>query len=77
MSASDTVRNARHGNHVGSSFHAAGVTGPVARLVDWYNNLPHMSLMDGKETPAEAYVRKQAPKGITTEAMGEDLHAKI
>ncbi|MBI1658851.1 MAG: hypothetical protein IS632_08810 [Thaumarchaeota archaeon] len=48
----------------------------MARLVDWYNSLPHMSLMDGKETPAEAYVRKQAPKDITTEEMGENLHAK-
>ena len=75
-SASNTVRNVRPGNPVGSPFHAAGVTDPVARLVDWYNNLPHMSLMDGKETPAEAYVRKQAPKDITTEEMKEDLHAK-
>ena len=49
---------------------------PVARLVDWYNNLPHMSLVDGRETPAEAYVRKQAPKDITTEEMEENLHAK-
>ena len=46
------------------------MTDPVARLVDWYNSLPHMSLMDGRETPAEAYVRKQAPKDITTEEMG-------
>ena len=45
-------------------------------MVDWYNNLPHMSLMDGKETLAEAYVRKQAPKDITTEEMDVDLHAK-
>ena len=32
-----------------------------------------MSLMDGRETPAEAYVRKQAPKDITAEEMGEDF----
>ena len=51
------------------------MTDPVARLVDWYNNLPQMSLMDGKEAPAEAYVRK-APKDITAEEMGKDLHAK-
>ena len=75
-SASNTVRNVRPGDHVGNPFHAAGMTDPVARLVDWYNSLPHMSLMDGKETPAEAYVRKQAPKDITTEEMGENLHAK-
>ena len=75
-SVSNTVRNVRPGDHVGSPFHAAGMTDPVARLVDWYNSLPHMSLMDGKETPAEAYVRKQAPKDITTEEMGENLHAK-
>ena len=49
---------------------------PVARLVDWYNNLPHMSPMDGKETPAEAYMRKQAPKDITAEETEGDLHAK-
>ena len=48
----------------------------MARLVDWYNDLPHMSLMGGRETPAEAYVRKQSPKDITAEEMGEDLHAK-
>ena len=75
-SASNTVRNVGPGDHVGSPFHAAGVTDPTARLVDWYNDLPHMSLMDGRETPAEAYVRKQAPKDITAEEMGEDLHAK-
>ncbi len=76
-SASNTVRNVKPGDHVGSPFHAAGMTDPVARLVDWYNSLPHMSLMDCKETPAEAYVRKQAPKDITAEEMGEDLHAKV
>ena len=59
-SASNTVRNVGPRDHVGSPFHAAGVTDPMARLVDWYNDLPHMSLMDGRETPAEAYVRKQA-----------------
>ena len=48
----------------------------MARLVDWYNNLPHISPMDGKETPAEASVRKQTPKDITTEEMEGDLHAK-
>ena len=75
-SASNTVRNVRPGDRVGGPFHAAGMADPVARLVDWYNNLPHMSLMDGKETPAEAYVRKQAPKDITAEEMEGDLHAK-
>ena len=75
-SASNTVRNVKPGDHVGNPFHAAGMADPVARLVDWYNNLPHMSLMDGKETPAEAYVRKQAPKDITAEEMGADSHAK-
>ena len=75
-SASGTVRDARPGDHVGNPFHTAGMTDPVARLVDWYNNLPHMSLMDGRETPAEAYVRKQAPKDITAKEMESDLHAK-
>ena len=35
-----------------------------------------MFLMDGRETSVEAYLRKQAPKDITTEEMEEDLHAK-
>ena len=68
-SASNTVRNADPDGHVGNPFHTAGATDPMTRLVDWYNNLPHMSLKDGKETPAEAYVRKQAPKDITAEEM--------
>ena len=63
-------------HNVGSPFHVAGVADPVARLVDWYNDLPHMSLLDGRETPAEACVRKQAPKDTTAEERGEDLHAK-
>ena len=54
----------------------AGRADPVARPVDWYNNLPYISPMDGKETPAEAYVRKQVPKDITTEELEGDLHAK-
>lgn len=48
----------------------------VERLVDWYNNLPHMS-KDGKGTPAEAYIRKQASKGTTAKEMEGDSHAKI
>ena len=75
-SASNTARNVRPDDHTGSPFHAAGIADLVARLVGWHNNLPHMSLMDGKETPAEAYVRKQAPKDTTTEEIGENLHAK-
>ena len=74
--ASNTVRNVKPGDRVGGPFHAAGMADPVARLVDWYNNLPHMSLMDGRETPAEAYVRKQAPKDITAEEMGVDSRAR-
>ena len=74
-SASSTVRNVKPGGRVGGPFHAAGMADPVARLVDWYNNLPHMSLMDGRETPAEAYVRKQAPKGTTAEEMEGDPDA--
>ena len=49
----------------------------MARLVDWYNNLPHMSLKDSKETPAEAHIRKQAPEGTTEKEVEGDLHAKI
>ena len=75
-SAANTVRGVRAGAHVGNPFHAAGMTDPISRLVDWYNNLEHMSLKDGVETPAQAYVRKQPPKDITAEAMGEDVHAK-
>ena len=75
-SASNTVRGSKPGDHVGNPFHTAGTTDPITRLVDWHNNLPHMSLKDGRETPAEAYVRKQAPKDITTEEMESDVHAK-
>ncbi len=76
-SASNTVRGSKPDDHVGSPFHTAGTTDPVTRLVNWHNNLPHMSLRDGRETPAEAYVRKQAPKDITTEEMERDTHAKV
>ncbi|MDE0090067.1 MAG: DDE-type integrase/transposase/recombinase [Thaumarchaeota archaeon] len=75
-SASNTVRDSKPGDRAGSPFHTAGTTDPMTRLVDWHNNLPHMSLKDGRETPAEAYVRKQAPKDITTEEMESDVHAK-
>ena len=75
-SASNTIRGISPGDHVGGPFHTAGMEDPVARLVEWYNNLPHMSLKDGRETPMEAYVRKQAPKGITKEEMVSDLYVK-
>ena len=45
-SASNTAKNVRPGDHVGGPFHAAGMAYPVAWLVDWYNSLPHMPLMD-------------------------------
>ena len=73
-SAVNTVRDVNPGDHVGNPFHTSGMTDPMTRLVDWHNNLPHMSLMDGKETPAEAYVRKQAPKDITAKEMESDIH---
>ncbi len=38
---------------------------PISRLVDWYNNLEHMSLKDEMETPAQTYVRKHPPQDIT------------
>ena len=53
-SAVNTLRDVNPGDHVGNLFHTSGMTDPMTRLVDWHNNLPHMSLMDGKETPAEA-----------------------
>ena len=75
-SASNNVRDVRSGDHVGNPFHTTGITDPVSRLVEWYNNLPHMSLKDGKETPAKAYVRKQAPLGTTPEEMNSHAHVK-
>ena len=75
-SVANTVRDRRPGGHVGNPFYTAGMRDPVTRLVDWYNNLPHMSLKDGKETPAEAYMRKQAPKDATEEDVEGGLHAK-
>ncbi len=37
----------------------------ISRLVDWYNNLEHMSIKDEIETPEQAYMRKQPPPNIT------------
>ncbi len=73
---SNAIRDFKPGDHVGNPFNATGTTDPIMRLVDWYNNMPHKSLMDGMETPAKAYVRKQTPKDITTEEMESDAHAK-
>ena len=75
-SASNSVRDVKSDDSVGGPFYTTGITEPMSRLVKWYNNLPHMSLKDGKETPAEAYMRKQAPEGITTEEMESHAHAK-
>ena len=50
-SVSNTIRDFEPGDHIGNSFHVAAMTDPVSRLVDWHNNLPHMSLKDGRETP--------------------------
>ncbi|MDE0526732.1 MAG: DDE-type integrase/transposase/recombinase, partial [Thaumarchaeota archaeon] len=61
-SACNTVRGSRPGDHVGNPFHAAGTTDPITRLVDWYNNLPHMSLKEGRETPRRG-VRAQTGTG--------------
>ena len=40
-------------------------------------NLPHMSLKDGEETPAEAFIRKM-PKEETVidEQSGEEYHVR-
>ena len=51
-SATNTVRNVQTGDHVGNPFYTTGMTDPISRLVEWYNNLEHMSLKDGVETPA-------------------------
>lgn len=74
-SAALTVRGRRPDEHAGGPFHTAGMTDPVTRLVEWYNNRIHMSLKDQRETPAQAYVRKQPPEDITVEGLKEDLHA--
>ena len=49
--------------HVGGPFCTDKIMDPVEVLVDWYNNKPHRS-PDWKnhETPAQAFVRKAAPK---------------
>ncbi len=75
-SACNTVRGSKPGDHVGNPFHTMGITDPITRLVNWYNNLPHMSLKDGKETPIEAYKRKQAPKDITAKEMESHAYVK-
>ena len=69
-SASNTIRGRGTDDHAGSPFHNAGVADPVERLADWYDNLPHMSLKNGKEMSAEAYVCKQAPEGTAEKEMG-------
>ena len=75
-SVANTVRGSHTNGHVGNPFNTRGPTDPVTRLVEWYNNLEHMALKDEIETPTQAFVRKQAPKGISEEAMREDIHAK-
>ena len=58
-SSSRTVRGVKPDGHVGNPFYNAGALDPVTRLVRWYNEeREHMSLKDGMETPAEAYLRK-------------------
>ena len=73
-SASNTVRHVQVGQHVGNPFYTAGITDPISRLVEWYNNLEHMSLKDELETPAEAYIRKQPPKDISDKDMEAQTH---
>ena len=76
-SAANTVRGVHANSHVGNPFHIAGSTDPITRLVNWYNNLEHMSLKDEIETPTQAYERKQPPKGISDEDMGADIREYI
>lgn len=73
-SAINTVRDIQKGDHIGDPFHTIGMTDPISRLVDWYNNLEHMSLKDGMETPAQAFIRKQPPLDVTPEEMEADAH---
>ena len=54
-----TVRGVKPDGHVGNPFYNAGALDPVTRLVRWYNEeREHVSLKDGMETSAEAYLRK-------------------
>lgn len=39
----------------------------VTVMAEWYNHLPHTSLKEDRGTPAEAYLRKQAPKDTAKE----------
>lgn len=66
-SAANTVRGVQADSHVGNLFNTHGATDPLTRLVEWYNNLEHMSLKDMTETPTQAYIRKQPPKGTSAE----------
>ncbi|MCY4492132.1 MAG: hypothetical protein OXC46_11830 [Thaumarchaeota archaeon] len=75
-SVANTVRGSHTNGHVGNPFNTRGPTDPITRLVEWYNNLEHMALEDDIETPAQTFVRKQPPKGISDEGMRADIHAK-
>ena len=63
-SVANTARGSHANDHVGNPFNTRGPTVPITRLVEWFNNLEHMALKDEIEAPAQAFVRKQTPKGI-------------
>ncbi len=48
---------------------------PVDLFMKWYNyDRPHMSLKDGRERPADAFVRKQHPKETIIDEESGDEH---
>lgn len=65
-----TMSGTGRGGTFGGPFYTAGPRDPVERLVDWYNNeRSHDSLdVDSGETPAGAFARKMAPKGVDVDA---------
>ena len=75
-SASSTARGYSPGGRAGSPSHAAGTADPVARPVGRHGHLPHAPPKGGAEAPAEAHLRRQAPKGTTAEEIGRGLHAR-
>lgn len=65
--------------HVGNPFNTAPRKDAIDRFMEWYNcERDHMSLdWENQETPAQAFMRKMAPKGetIIDQHTGEEYRA--
>ena len=76
-----TVRHAgSESAHVGNPFNTEPPKSAIERFMEWYNyRRAHMSLdWENGETPAQAFIRKMAPKGeiVVDEQTGEAYRAE-